>query len=417
MIICVLALLLCVVLSAFFSASEMAVSSANRLRLENSAEDGDRRAKKALAALEHYDNTLSAILLGNNLVNIAASSLTSVIAITLAAKLGQSEDLFTTLGTILLTLIILIFGETAPKIAAKKNATRFTLRFAALLRALERILRPLVRLSVGAAHGLTKPLKGEAANDTETAVLQLQSMIETAEDEDVLDEDESELLQAALDFAEISAGEVMTPRVDMTAIDVEDSPEEILRLAEQTPYSRLPVYEGDPDNIIGVLHLNAYYRAILENDRADVRSLLTEPCWIYKTVKLPAVLEQLRKRQTHLAIVTDEYGGTDGVVSMEDVLERLVGDIWDENDRIEPEVVETAEGTEIDGDMAIGDFLEYLDLREDEFNFDSETVGGWTMEMFGGFPAPGDSFSYHGFSIEVKAVGDKRVDTVILRAD
>ncbi len=417
----ILALLACFALSAFFSASEMALSAANRLRLENAAEDGDRRAARALRLLDRFDSALGAILIGNNLVNVAASSLSSVIALAVALRTGVAEGLCATVATVLVTIVVILFGETIPKILAKKNANRVSMAVAGTVRFVSVLLRPLVWCSVKLTEAITAALPAPAEDGEtaqEAAVEELQSIIETAEDEDVLDEDRSELLQAALDFGEIAASEVMTSRVDMTAIDVDDEWEDILATANEASYSRLPVYEGDTDNIIGVLHLNALFRALLDGGTVDLRGLLSEPCFVYKTVKLPAVLEELKRRQTHLAIVTDEYGGTAGVITMEDVLESLVGDIWDETDEVEPEVVETEEGVwELDGDMAIGDFLELIGIDEDEFDFDSETVGGWVMELNEGFASAGDTLRWGPFTVTVLEADDKRVERVRVEKD
>lgn len=408
------ALIVCVALSAFFSGSEMSLSSANRLRLENAAEDGDRRARTALNLLDRFDRALGAILIGNNLVNVAASSLSSMIALAVAAQAGLPEGLCTTTATVLVTVAVIIFGETMPKIIAKKNASRMALSVAGPIRGLSVILRPLVWCATSLTDLIARALPSPEETDAqEAAVEELQSIIETAEDEDVLDEDRSELLQAALDFGDTSASQVMTARVDMVAIDIDDPMEKILALADEAAFSRLPVYEEDTDNIIGVLHLNTLYRAMLEEKELNIRELLTEPYFVYKTVKLPSVLEELRSRQTHLAIVTDEYGGTAGVITMEDVLEALVGDIWDETDEVEPEVVETARGDwELDGDLPIGDFLELTELDEDAFDFESETVGGWVMEMLEGFASPGDVVTYENLSVTVLETDDKRVEKV-----
>lgn len=412
----ILSLFVCIALSAFFSASEMSLSAANRLRLESAAEDGSRRARRALGLLDRFDRALGAILIGNNLVNVAASSLSSVIALTVAAETGAAEGLCTTIATVLVTVIVIICGETVPKILAKKNANRMSLVIAGPVQGLSVILRPLVWCAVTLTKAITKSLPPLEENVQEAAVEELQSIIETAEDEEVIDEDRSELLQAALDFGDISASEVMTARVDMVAIDIDEDWEEILRVANETVCSRLPVYEGDTDNIIGVLHLNALFRALLDAaEPVDIRPLLSEPCWIYKTVKLPAVLEELKRRQTHLAIVTDEYGGTAGVITMEDVLESLVGDIWDETDEVEPEVVETSEGSwELDGDLPLGDFLELADLEDDAADFESDTVGGWVMELVGGFASPGEELTYKGFLVTVLETDDKRVERILV---
>lgn len=381
---------LCLCLSNFCSASEMAFSSCNVMRLENARDDGSKRAKIAVYITEHFDDALSAILIGNNLANIGASSLASV-----AVILVTGGDEYAWLATIILTVLVIIFGETMPKISAKKNANRTSLKNAYVVRAMMIIFYPLVWLVVSLIKLLTMGMKPEAADaDSDEAVEELQSIIETAEDEDVLDEDQSELVQAAIDFSETSAFEVMTARVDVQAIDIEDDWDDILAIIEDAPFTRLPVYEGSIDNVIGILYLNHFLKAMADDGRVDIRKLLMPPCYVYKTMKLPAVLNTLRKAKQHLAIVSDEYGGTLGVVSMEDVLEQIVGDIWDESDVVEHEVVQREKSEyELDGAMNLSDFLELVGLNEDDVDAESNTVGGWTLEMFGSFPQEGDSFT------------------------
>ena len=401
----------CVLLSGFFSGSEMAYSSCNQVRLENLRDDGSKRAGVALKLCEHYDDTLSAILIGNNLVNIAASSLGVVLVNILTGGDGKIW-----LSTLIITVLIIVFGETIPKITAKKNANRLSMHNARFLNALRLVLTPLIWLVVKLISLLTFRMKGEEDEDPEEAVEELQSIIETAEDEDVLDEDRSELVQAAIDFAEISASEVMTARVDVQAIDIDDDWEDILAQIQEAPYSRLPVYEGSIDNIIGVLVLNHFLKAVTEGGKADIRGLLMKPCYVYKTMKLPQVLSLLKRAKQHLAIVSDEYGGTLGVLSMEDVLEQIVGEIWDETDTVEQEVVERgADEYELDGDMTISDFLELTGIDEDGFEAESETVGGWTVERFGTFPKPGDSFRYENLELTVLRMDGRRVERVLVK--
>ncbi|MBR1455694.1 MAG: HlyC/CorC family transporter [Oscillospiraceae bacterium] len=403
----------CVLLSGFFSGAEMAYSSCSSVRLERLRDEGSKRAGVAVRITERFDDALSAILIGNNLVNIAASSLTSVLVILLT---GGAER--TWLATVVITLLIIVFGETIPKITAKKNANRLAVRDAYAVRALHAVLLPLIWLVVKLTGLLTARMRDEAAADEDEAVEELQSLIETAEDEAVLDEDRSELVQAAIDFSEIAASEVMTARVDVVAIDIDDDWEEILSVVEDAPYSRLPVYEDSIDNVIGVLYLNRFLKAMTDGGRADIRGLLMPPIYVYKTMKLPQVLSALRRAKQHLAIVSDEYGGTLGVLSMEDVLEQIVGEIWDETDTVEQEVVERAEGEyELDGDMVIADFIELLGLDEDAFEAESETVGGWTVERFGAFPKAGDSFRCEGLRVTVLAVDGRRVERVLVRKD
>ena len=407
-------ILVCLCLSAFCSSAEMAYSSCNTVRLENLRDDGSPRAGAAVKITERFDDALSAILIGNNLANIAASSLASVFVILL---FGGDE--YAWAATAILTVLVIIFGETIPKITAKKAANTLSLRYAYAVRAMMIVLKPLVWLVVGLVHLITGREKAEEETDSEEAVEELQSIIETAEDEAVIDEDQSELLQAAIDFSEISAMEVMTARVDVCAIDIEDDWNEIVSAVEKAPFSRLPVYEGSIDNVIGVLYLNHFLKALTEKGaRTDVRKLLMQPCYVYKTMKLPAVLSLLRKAKQHLAIVTDEYGGTLGVISMEDVLEQIVGDIWDDTDVIEQEVVERAEGEyELDGDMNIYDFLELVGIGEEDFEAESATLGGWTVERFGAFPKKGDSFRYGNVGVTVLKMDGRRVEKLLVKVD
>ena len=408
----VIAIILMVCLSAFFSGSEMALSSCNLLRMQNLREEGSRRAAVAVRILENFDYALSAILIGNNLVNIGASALVSVLVI-----LMSGNDKYTWIGTVILTIVIIIFGETIPKICAKKSANRLTLRIAYPIRALTVFLTPVIWIVVGLNWLLTFWMKEEKDENSEEAVEELHSIIETAEDEKVLDEDQSELVRSAIDFSEISAMDVMTARVDVVAIDIEDSSDEILAQIEKSNVSRMPVYEGSIDNIIGVLYLNRFLKAVAEEGKPDIRSLLMPPCYVYKTMKLPAVLNQLRRAKQHLAIVTDEYGGTLGVLSMEDVLEQIVGDIWDDNDEVEPEVVERKEGEyELDGAMMLFEMEELLGLPAESIEAESNTVGGWTIECFGGFPQVGDSFEKDGLKVTVLEMSDgRRVDKVLVK--
>ena len=404
-----LGIVACIFLSSFFSSSEMAYSSCNRLRLENAAEEGKKSSKTALKITEHFDDALSVILIGNNLVNIASASLASVLVIVLTGKDSKAW-----IATLILTLLIIIFGETIPKITAKQNANRIAEQHAYPIRSLMLILKPLILLVVGLVHLLTFWMKPEESDDEE-AVEELQSLIETAEDEEVLDEDRSELVQAAIDFSEISAYEVMTARVDVEAIDIDDDWDEILAQVERSSYSRLPVYEDSIDHIIGVLYLNHFLKAVADGQR-EIRPLLMEPCYVYKTMKLPDVMTQLRRAKQHLAIVCDEYGGTLGVLSLEDVIEQIVGEIWDETDQVEDEIVRRSEDElELDGDMPITEFLELAGIPEDGFEADSDTLGGWTIESFGGrFPEPGESFEFENLKITVLSMDGRRVERVLV---
>lgn len=425
-------IIVCLCLSAFFSASEMAYSSCNSMRLESIKDDKGKGWKKAATAMkivENFDQALSAILIGNNLVNIAASSMSSVLVIIVMTVAGLNPDNYGWLSTLVITILVIIFGETMPKISAKRNATKIAMRNAPFVNFLMIVFKPIIWIVVKTIALITKPLKGEEDANQEESVEELQSIIETAEDEGIIDEDDSNLMQAAIDFADKSAMDVMTARVDVCAIDIEDSWKDIKATIDSSIYSRIPVYEGTIDNVIGILHLNKLFKTLanieeqgkaIDEEEApiDIRTLLMPPCYVYKTMKLPKVLNQLKGAKQHLAIVTDEYSGTLGVVSMEDVLEQIVGEIYDETDVVEPELVKHNDTEfEVDGGMPVSDLLELAGINEDDFDADSNTVGGWTIESIGSFPNEGDSFTYRNMTIKVLKMDGMRVEKVMVKID
>ena len=403
-------IILCVACSAFFSASEMSFSSCSKVRLEHRRDNGDKKAGIAVKIRDNFDDALSTILVGNNLVNIAASSMGSL------AVMAVLSDQYTWVSTLVITVAVIIFGETIPKITAKKNATRYARLFARPLRVLMVLLKPVTFIVVVLVNLITRLLPDLSIDDSDEALKELHTMVDMAENEDVLDEDASELVSAAIDFAEISASEVMTARVDIAAIDIDDPWEEILQMIETSPFSRIPVYEDSIDHVIGILSLNRVLKAMIDRDKVEIRKMLMPTCYVYKTMKLPAVLSSLRNSQQHLAVVTDEYGGTLGVVSMEDVLEQLVGEIWDETDTVERDVVDQGDGLyELDGDMTISEFLELLHWRESEFDFDSETVGGWCIEINNGFPNVNTTFEYNDIKVRITEISERRVRRVLVQ--
>ncbi len=421
----VIGIIVCLYFSNFFSSAEMAYSSCNLVRLETIVDDKEKGWKKAQTAIkitEKFDQALSAILIGNNLVNIASSSLSSVLVI-----LITNSDGYAWLSTLIITVLVIIFGETMPKILSKRNSTSTAINSAPFVNFLMIVLKPFIWVVVKLIALLTKPLKGEQEDATqEESVEELHSIIETAEDEGIIDEDDSNLMQKAIDFAEISAMEVMTARVDVVALDIEDSWPDMKKIIDTSSYSRLPVYEGTIDNVIGILHLNRLFKALatveadgipIDGDEPpfDIRTLLMSPCYVYKTMKLPKVLNQFKTAKQHLAIVTDEYSGTLGIISMEDVLEQIVGEIYDETDIVDPEIVKhTDTEFEIDGGMPVTDLLELAGINEDDFEADSATVGGWTVESIGSFPNEGDSFTFRNIKVTVLKMDGRRVEKVLV---
>lgn len=409
-------IVLMLILSAYFSASEISFNASNKMRLKKAAEEGSKTAALAYKISEDFNTALSAILIGNNLANIAASTAATVVAVSLVLEVtGENNDaLASVLSTVVMTLIVLIFGEIIPKIVAKNNADVTVRWFAYPTRILTWILFPLVWLVMRLIKLLTK-LWGKDDEDAPTVTEEeLSSIIEAIEEEGVIDEEKKELLQSTLAFRDTTVEEIITPRIDMLAFNISDSPKKLHRLAEESHFSRIPVYENTIDNIIGILYLNHYYKKVTDKDKfKSVRELLMEPCFVHKTMKLPAALNLMRERKMHLAIVVDEYGGTLGLITMEDILEEIVGDIWDESDDIVTEFTMTNDSTyEVSGDMNIDDFFAEIDFEPKEFTCEYSTMGGWAIEMLNADPHVGDSFTFCDMTEEDEENADDDEDAV-----
>lgn len=408
-----LVILLMLLFSAFFSASEIALSSANRMRLRHAAESGSRAAALAEKILDNFKPALSAILIGNTLVNIAASTSATVAVMALIVRIsgGENDGLASVLSTVLMTLIILTFGEIVPKIVAKENADKFAPAVAYPIRIFMILLYPLVWLVTLLVSALSRLWgKDHGEDDPTVTEEELSTIIETVEEEGVIDEDKSELLQSTLDFKDTTVAEILTPRIDLVSIDVDDDFETIEQTADASRYSRIPVYEDSIDHVIGILSLNHFYKAKLENDTFDIRRVLMEPMFLHKTMRLPAALELMKKTHTHLAVVIDEFGGTLGVVTMEDILEELVGEIWDESDEIVEDIISVGEGTyEVSGDMNIEDFFDEIEFEDRDFESEYTTVGGWCVEMLDAEPEVGRGFDYKNLTVTVTEMDDFRV--------
>ncbi len=415
----ILVIFIMILFSAFFSASEISFNASNKMRLKKSAEAGSKTAALAYKISENFTSALSAILIGNNLANIAASTAATVITMTLLLRVGSagSDSLASLIATLVMTFIILIFGEIVPKIIAKNNADTTVLWFAYPIRILTYILYPIVWLVMGLVKLLSKIWGKDNDEGPTVTEEELSSIIDTVEEEGVIDEDQSDLLQSTLEFRDTTVEEIMTPRIDMLAFDILDTPDEIHKIIEGSHFSRIPVYEDSIDNIIGILYLNHYYRRAIDTPVLStdaIRSLLMEPCFLHKTMKLPAALTILREKKTHIAIIVDEFGGTLGIVTMEDILEELVGDIWDESDEIVPEFVKTGENTyEVSGDMNIDDFFSEIEYEPRDFECEYTTMGGWAIERLDADPHVGDSFTdedeTHTMVVVVSEMDDMRV--------
>ena len=400
-----------IVFSAFFSASEIAYASVNKHRLSAKAQE-----KKSLPyrlacwITEHYDDALGGILIGNNITNTAASSIATVIVI------GLLGDGYAWVATVIMTLLVLTFGEIIPKVLAKQFSEKFTVISAVPIFVLSKLCKPITMLILLLVRLTSKLWKHSAADGSAVSEDDFENIIDIVEDEGVLDEEQCDLLQNALDFDDVLAYEVITPRVDMDAIDIRDPYEKNIEKIMECNHSRLPVYEDTPDNMIGILHLNRVFKQLLDHDKVSLRDLLLPVTYVHKTMPLPDVLQKMKESKTHLVIVLDEYGGTMGLLTMEDVLEQLVGEIWDETDEIEREFV-CIDDThfEADGDMRIYDFFDEFDIDiddDEDFEDDNATVGGWVIDRLDGEFAVGDTVIYKNLIITVLEADDKRIERV-----
>ncbi len=397
-----------VILSACFSGTESAFNMVNTMHLRREAEEGkSSSAKLAYKISENFTNTLCTILIGNNLVNIAASSCATLVFMELFKDISGGDAIASVVSTVVLTIIVLIFGEIVPKIAVKSHSIFITKLMAWPMQILTYILFPIVFIVTAGINLLGKLWGKDSDGSPEITEDELSSIIDTVEKEGVIDEEQSDLLQSTLEFPDTTVEDIMTHRIDLETIDLDDDREEIIAAIESSTYSRLPVYRDSIDDILGILNLNQYYKEAVDNKDVDLEAMLFEPCYMHKTLKLPAALKQLREKQMHMAIVIDEFGGTLGVVTLEDILEELVGDIWDESDEIISEIVEKAPNEyEILGETSLSDFFYELDYHPKDFECEYSTVGGWAVESLNSEPHVGDKFSYEFLDITVTEMED-----------
>ncbi len=405
-----LAIALLLALSAFFSATEIAFASVNQVRLKSMQKQKKSLAVSlALKISENYDETLGAILVGNNLANTASSSIATLIVI---GALGEN---YAWVATAVMTLLVLTFGEIIPKVVAKQNPELFAKTVSVPVYGLSVVLKPITMIILLVIKLTSKLWKGSIADADAVSEDDFENIIDIVEDEGVLDEEQCDLLQNALDFDDVLAYEIITPRVDMDAIDIRDPYEKNIEKLLETTYSRIPVFEDTPDNIIGILHMNRFYKSYVEDRKVGIRGLLLPVTFVHKTMPLPDVLEKMKEKKTHMVVVLDEYGGTMGILTMEDVLEQLVGEIWDETDDIEREFI-CVDDTHFEavGDMRIDDFFDEfdIDIDDEEYDTDNTTVGGWVVSMLDGEANEGDTFKFENLKITVGEVDGYRVERV-----
>ena len=394
--------------SAFFSGTEIAYTSLSKLKMKRDSDNPTTVQKLVGFIYNHYDYALSTVLVGNNLVNIGATSVATVLAVKLAVGLDGriTDETASAIVTLIMTVLILIVGEITPKMIARRCSETIARIAAWPLLVLMILFFPVVWISTGIVNLFSILWKKDAQTVTITEE-ELENLLDTAEDEGVIDESETELLQSALEFTDLDAADILTPRIDVIGFELHDSMDFILDTIAETQFSRYPVYERTIDHVVGILYVKHLLKELVDNKDVQLTDLLLEPVYIPKTMKLHDIMDEFRSHQSHMVIVADEYGGIMGVVTMEDVLEQLVGEIWDENDDIVNDWQELAPHRwECSGDMNLTEFFDNLDLDDDKLESDCATVGGWATENIGAMPVTFDSFDYLQFTILVKHVDE-----------
>ena len=394
----IVALIILVMCSAYFSATETAFTSINKIRMKTWAENGDKRAASTLAMAEDYDKLLSTILIGNNIVNISASTIATVFFTKLFFEYGP------TISTVVVTIVVLIFGEISPKSLAKEFPEKVSMMSAPILKVIIKILTPLNFLVKQLKKVLSKIIRTD--NDNSITEEELVGIVNQAESEGGLDQHEGDLIRASIEFNDLDVSDILTPRVDLIAADEEDSVEDVNALFVESGFSRLPVYHDSIDNIVGVIHQKDFYKA---RSRGETMISMIKAPVLYTTIntKIFKLLRTLQQNKVHMAVVVDEYGGTEGIVTMEDIIEELVGEIWDEHDKVVEDFRK-----QIDGSYLIdcaADLDDMYDLFKIKGECDASTVSGWVLEQIDRIPKVGDHFIAENIEVRVISVAHRRV--------
>lgn len=399
-----------IILSAFFSASETAFSSVNLIRLRQYAEDGRSGAKKALNVAERFDEVLLAILIGNNIVNLASASLATIVA-TEVLNLGASGG---PIATAVMTVLIIIFGEILPKSYAKENSESLALSIGSIYYYMIIIMKPLIKIFMVLKEFVAK-LYRKKEDEPSVTEDELNVIIDTMEEEGVLQQDEVEMLQSVLDLSETFVKDIMTPRVDVVAVNVHDSTEQIKNVFLEEKYSRIPVYDESRDNIVGILYERDLFSAIIEKGSTEeiiISDIMRDPMYVSYTMRVSDLLTRLQLEKQHLAIVADEYGGTAGLVTMEDVLEEVVGEIYDEHDEEEQFFTKKSDTLyEVKADIELDELFDIMDIDLD-IPEDAYSLGSWMYSKIEDIPTIGDMYQYHNLVFTIIEVEDRRIKRV-----
>lgn len=398
-----------VIISAFASSSEIVYATVNKVKVEKAANNQNKRAIKAKKLIDNYPKLLSTILATNILVNVAISSCSAILATEIFG-----EDLGTIIATVFATLFILTIGEIIPKTISTRFSYKLCLLYAKPLTVLTIIFKPIVFLSTKFTNFLSPiwtPKEKETVTDEE-----LITMVDEIEEDGFIDEETGDLVRNAIEFTDVTAQDVMQPRVDIFAFDIEDDIGELINDVNIFTYSRIPVYRDTIDNIIGIINTKDLIRMLLNGDPINssvFMEIITEPTYVHKTKAISAILKEFKKTHSHVAIVVDEFGGTLGLITLEDILEELVGDIWDETDVVEEDYTKKSDDEYIfDGDLNVYDFLDILGIDDKDFESEYITVGGWCTEVLEKFPEVNDTFTYKNIKVTIQKVDGVRVEEV-----
>ena len=389
---------------SFFSASETAFSSLNKIRLKAMINTGNSAAEKTLALADDFSKLLTSILIGNTIVNVVAASLATVLFTNIYGGNGVA------VSSAVMTLVIMVIGEILPKTLAKHNPEKFAVSVTPILRLLVFLLTPLTFIF----HLLEKLISRFYEDNSETySNDEIITMVEEANEEGEMEDHEAEIITNALEFNDLDVGEILTPRIDVIAIDIdEDSLQDIEKYYRDSGYSRLPVYEDSIDNIIGVLHEKDFYYHLLYEKDLNIRDILQKTMYTSSQVKISSLLKQFQSSKTHLAIVVDEYGGTEGIITMEDILEELVGEIYDEHDEVIEYYKKIDDNTYlVKGDLDIDDLFEHFAIANDE-DFEFNTTSAWVIDVLDKIPSVGDHFDYKNLHVEVTDADSKKVNVI-----
>ncbi len=368
------------------------------------AEKGNKRADLVLTLSDNYDSLISAILIGNNIVNILASTMGALV---FASLIQNNDELASAVNTAVLTVAILIFGEISPKSIAKNHPEAFALFSAPIINVVRIVLFPLIVIFNAWQKLLARIFK--APEDQGMTEEELISIIEEAEEDGDIDKDEGDLIKSAIEFGDLEVGDIYTPRIDITALPVGASKEVVAKTFSESGYSRLPVYDKDLDNVVGILYYKDFYTVAYKTS-VPLKEIIKPVIYVAKAQPVNELMKELQEKQLHMAVVTDEFGSTAGIVTLEDILEEIVGEIWDEHDEIIEEIKKVEENEYIvSGRANIENFFSELDIDQE---IESVTVGGWAMEALGKIPEVGDSFEEHGLSVEVTEMDGRRVESV-----